>query len=332
MIQQPGVLALLATSALVAAFLGLAAGFGLRILRRWDLRSGSDLQLALERETYLVSTLVAFALAAEVVSLFLFVFTADGLHGRFAGAMCAAGTLNAAPGGYATLLLKIADCLLAGVWLILNHADTRGYDYPLIRVKYALLLVLAPLVWIEAFLAFRYFTGLKAEVITSCCGSLFSQGQGGLAGDLAGLPERTAMAVLAAALAALFLAGGVFLRTRRGGHAFGLLSGLAFLAGAASLVSFVSVYIYELPTHHCPFCFLQAEYGHVGYLLYGTLLGGGISGLGTGALMPFRRRASLAGLLPHLQRRLVLAALLCFGVFALVVAYHVGASSLRLDP
>jgi hypothetical protein len=330
MIQQPGVLALLATSALVAVFLGLAAGFGLRILRRWDLRSGSDLQLALERETYLVSTLVAFALAAELVSLFLFVFTADGLHGRIAGAMCAAGVLNAAPGGYATLLLKVAGCLLAGVWLILNHADTRGYDHPLIRVKYALLLVLAPLVWIEAFLAFRYFTGLKAEVITSCCGSLFSQGQAGLGGDLAGLPERTAMAVLAAALAALFVAGGVFLRTRRGGHVFALFGALAFLAGTASLVSFVSVYIYELPTHHCPFCFLQAEYGRVGYLLYGTLLGGGITGLGTGALMPFRRRASLAGLLPALQRRLVLAALLCFGLFALVVAYRVGVSFLRL--
>lgn len=332
MIQQPGVLALLATSVLVAAFLGLAAGFGLRILRHWDLSSGSDLQLALERETYLVSTLVVFALAAEVVSLLLFVFTADGLHGRFTGAMCAAGVLLAAPGGYATLLLKVGDCLLAGVWLILNHADTRGYDYPLIRAKYSLLLLLTPLVWIEAFLALRYFTGLKAEVITSCCGSLFSQGQGGLAGDLSAWPERAAMAVLAATLAALFIAGGVFLRTRRGGYAFGLLSGLAFLAGSASLVSFVSVYIYELPTHHCPFCFLQAEYGHVGYLLYGTLLGGGITGLGVAALWPFRRRNSLAGVLPDLQRRLVLAAMVCFGLFALVVAYRVGTSSLRLDP
>lgn len=332
MIQQPGVLALLATSVLVAVFLGLAGGFGLRILRHWDLSSGSDLQLALERETYLVSTLVAFALTAEVVSLLLFVFTANGLHGRFTGAMCAAGVLQAAPGGYATLLLKVADCLLAGIWLILNHADTRGYDYPLIRAKYGLLLVLTPLVWIEAFLTLRYFIGLKAEVITSCCGSLFSQGQGGLAGDLAGLPERTAMAALAATLAALFIAGGVFLRTRRGGYAFGLFSGLAFLAGSASLVSFVSVYIYELPTHHCPFCFLQAEYGYVGYLLYGTLLGGGITGLGVAALGPFRRRNSLAGVLPDLQRRLVLAALVSFGLFALVVAYRVGTSSLRLEP
>jgi len=329
-IQHPGVLSLLAASALVAGLLALAAGFGLRILLRWDLRSGSDLQLALERETYLVSTLVAFALGTEILSLFLFIFTADNLHGLFAGAMCAAGTLNAAPGGYATLLLKVADCLLAGLWLILNHADTRGYDYPLIRIKYAFLLVLAPLVLAEGLLTYRYFGGLKADVITSCCGSLFSQGRGDLAGDLASWPEGRVMGILAGVLGATFLEGIVFLRTRRGGYLFAGLSGLAFLAGAASLVSFISVYIYELPTHHCPFCFLQAEYGHVGYFLYGTLLGGGITGLGVGALMPFRTHLSLAQAVPALQRRLTQATLLLFGLFALLVAYRVWTSALRL--
>jgi len=41
-----------------------------------------------------------------------------------------------------------------------------------------------------------------------------------------------------------------------------------------AILSFISVYFYELPTHHCPFCILQKEYGYVGYPLYLTLFGG----------------------------------------------------------
>ena len=55
--------------------------------------------------------------------------------------MCAAGTLNVNAYGYPTLVLKVLNCLLAGIWLILNHADNRADDYPLIRKKYALLLL-----------------------------------------------------------------------------------------------------------------------------------------------------------------------------------------------
>ena len=51
-----------------------------------------------------------------------------------------------------------------------------------------------------------------------------------------------------------------------------------------SLIVFFSTYVYELPTHHCPFCLLQKEYYGVGYLLYTTLFIGTFSGMG-GALL-----------------------------------------------
>ena len=41
-----------------------------------------------------------------------------------------------------------------------------------------------------------------------------------------------------------------------------------------SIVYFFGTYIYELPTHRCPFCMLQAEYFYVGYLLWGLLFMG----------------------------------------------------------
>jgi hypothetical protein len=31
---------------------------------------------------------------------------------------------------------------------------------------------------------------------------------------------------------------------------------------------FFGTYIYELPTHHCPFCMLQKEYNYIGYIIY----------------------------------------------------------------
>jgi hypothetical protein len=87
----------------------------------------------------------------------------------------------------------------------------------------------------------------------------------------------------------------------------------------AALISFISLYYYELPTHHCPFCILQGEYHYVGYLIYATLLGGGIASAGTWALTPFRFAPSLQESLPRIQRRLAGTALLLYWFFTVVV-------------
>jgi disulfide bond formation protein DsbB len=49
---------------------------------------------------------------------------------------------------------------------------------------------------------------------------------------------------------------------------FSLLGVVFLVVAIISLILFFGIYIYELPTHHCPFCFLQKEYNYVGYLLY----------------------------------------------------------------
>ena len=330
MIQHPGILALLLASALVSVLVATAAGLGWRILRHWEPTSGSEGQLELERRTYLVSALVALALGIEVLSLFLFIFTADGLHAQFVGAMCAAGSLTAAPHGFTALGLKVLACLAAGTWIVLHRADLRGHDFPLIRPKYALLLGLAPLILAEAGLQTRYLTALQADVMTSCCGSLFGQGRQGLVADLAGLPPALAQPLFWGTLAAYGLAGAWFLRRGRGARAFAAL-GLAFFAVAiVALVSFFGLYIYALPTHHCPFCLLHGEYGFVGYPLYACLLGGAIAALGVGALAPFRSVPSLAPSLPRLQRRLAWTALALAAAFSLTVGIWALLSPLRL--
>ncbi|MDA3908863.1 MAG: hypothetical protein PF437_07225, partial [Sulfurimonas sp.] len=49
-----------------------------------------------------------------------------------------------------------------------------------------------------------------------------------------------------------------------------------------TLIVFFVTYIYELPSHHCPFCFLQSDYYFVGYIIYTLLFMGTFYGLVVG--------------------------------------------------
>jgi hypothetical protein len=330
MIQHPAILALSIAALLTCFMLIYAARYGTRILEKWDLHSGSELQLDLERRTYLISVILSYMLVFQILSLFLYIFTADNLHSQFTGAMCAAGSLGVNSYGYTVLILKIVNCLLAGVWLIINHVDTRGYDYPLIKTKYGLLNVLAPLILLEAVLQFAYFLNLKADVITSCCGSLFSTDKHSIAGEIAGLPHGPMQLAFFGMMAVTASVGIFFYLRGKGGGFFSFFSSLAFIIAAASLVSFICLYFYELPSHHCPFCILQKEYGYIGYALYATLLGGAISGLGVGALMPFISHPSLSRVIPPIQRRLTLVTLVLYLLFTLIVSWRMVFTSFRL--
>jgi len=326
MITNPAVIALLLSSLLISGMMVYASYFGVQVLRYWDLNSGSDRQLALERRTYLISTILALVLAFQTASIFLFVHTADSLHQQFVGAMCAAGVLLVNDYGYPALILKVAIFLLAGLWLIVNHVDNLGHDYPLIRKKYFFLLVLTPLILAEMVVQGSFFFGLEPDVITSCCGSLFGQGGETVASEIASLPLVPGVTIFAVSLILTLGSGFIYYRTGRGAWLFGGLSGINFLILLVSLISFISLYFYELPTHHCPFCILQREYGYVGYPLYLTMLGSAVCGLGVGVLQPFRRVKSLAQVLPRFQRRLALAALLQLLLFAAIVLVKIYAT------
>ena len=114
MILHPGILALLLGSAMVLVLMILSSWTALQVLRRWDPDQADERQLSLERRTYLVSTLVHYALGFTVLSLPLFLYTLDDLHPLFTGAMCATGSLNANPIGWLALFAKLLLVLLAG--------------------------------------------------------------------------------------------------------------------------------------------------------------------------------------------------------------------------
>ncbi|MCE1237845.1 MAG: hypothetical protein LWW93_15955 [Hyphomicrobiales bacterium] len=268
MIFHPPILALIGASGLSAVVLGGAGLFAGRLLAGWDPTNGSERQIGLEKTTHLVSTVVAFVLTLEAASLVLFAFNADRMAPLFVGAMCAVGTLNASVWGFPTLWAKIAVFFAAFVWLAVDRVDLRARDWALIRPKYAGLLILAPLVLAEAGFELAYFLDLKADTITSCCGKLFGEDKPALGGDLAALDPRVALWALGAALVAAIGLGFGARRRRWAAVALGPVALAAFGVAIAAVISAIAPYVYEQPHHHCPFCILKREYGHVGFALY----------------------------------------------------------------
>jgi hypothetical protein len=193
-----------------------------------------------------------------------------------------------------------------------------------------MLLGLAPLVVLEAALQAAYFVDLKPAVITSCSGSLFAEGGRGFGGGLADLPLVATSVALAVLLTGAVAASLRLWRTGRGAAVAGVLAAVSLPVALAAVVAVVSPYVYELPTHHCPFCILQKEYHWLGYPLYATLLLGAVAGMGAGVLQPFHRVTSLTAAVPAMQRRLGGVAWVLLLSFAALAAWKVAASGLRM--
>jgi hypothetical protein len=329
MIQTP-VLALHLADLLTLLLLIPAGLFALQLLRHWNPESGHARQLRLEKRTYLVGAVLGLVFLAQILMLPLFVHTVDRMSVQIVGAMCAVGTLSANAWGFPALQARIALFFLAAAWLVLHHMDTRAPDYPLTRAKYALLLAILPLAVLTAILQLIYFARLDPDIITSCCGSLFSQGTASVAAHMAGLPVAPMMILLYVTMALAMLSGVVYLRWRRGLLLFGALSTLAFPVAIAGIIAFVSLYVYEHPLHHCPFCLLQPEYGRIGYALYLPLFMATALGLGLGLTAALAQRDSVRRVLSHSAPPLVMTAGIGLLVFTALTAWLSWRSNLLL--
>ena len=330
MLLNPAIMALILVSIVVTMMLLLAGGFAIQVVRHWDIDSGSERQLVLERRTYLISTLVTWAFAAELISLLLFVYNAEAMSSQFVGAMCATGVLNVNEWGWPTLLVKMAVFFIGAVWLILNSLDNKAYDYPLVRLKYLLLLLIVPLVLTEVVFQLRHFLNMDPDVITSCCGALFSADAEGVAAEISGVKPRTAMLALYGT-GILVVATGIWYGvTKRGGSLFAVSGAAAFVMALVAIVSFVSLYVYEHPHHHCPFCILKAGHNYIGYLFYIPLFAATALALGVGAVSPWRVVPSLTTVVERDAGRRAWLATALFGLFYLVATWAVVSSNLRM--
>ncbi len=330
MILDPTVMALLLSGSFAMAVVSLGGGFAFHVLRHWDPASGHARQIAMEKVTYLVATAIKLVLVVQMVALILFVHKADRMAVLFTGAMCALGTLRVNAYGMPAFLWQIAVFFAAGLWLIVNAADNAGRHYPFTRLKYGLLLFLAPSILVAGYLTWRYFLALDPNVITSCCSKLFAPDGEGLQADLAAMDPKLALWGLFGGFGLIVTLALWAWRQRWGAAAFGFGGLVYFVFAIVAVISAVSPYIYEAPTHHCPFCILKPEYGFIGYGLYLPLFAAAVLALGLFvlALWPAPR-----DYLPELRRRLKAMTFLStafFTLFILLVLFAIATSHLIL--
>ncbi len=236
------------------------------LVKRWNFDAFTTEQFRLENRSYLVMTIIFFALVLKIVLLPYFVYTIDSLSDLVPGAMCGAGVIKANAYGNPLLALKIGILFLSGLWLSVNDLDLNAKYYPYFRLKSWFFLLLFVLVSVEFALDILYFTHIETTKPVTCCSVIFGQTEGRNPLPL-GLdtPKLLLLFYLLFTLIVLTLLAEVSLMV--------ILSSLLFIVvGYYAVVDFFGTYIYQLPTHKCPFCMMQGHYYYVGYAVWGLLL------------------------------------------------------------
>jgi hypothetical protein len=322
MILHPWILGLIiGHSALLLVFsLGFINAW--QIFRGWDYNSTEEKQFLLEKKTYLVSTVMNFALFIQILMLFLFEMTADELANVLPGAMCAVGTLSSNSYGFPLLDLKIVSFFAYFIWLMINYLDNQIETYPLVRKKYLGLMLIYPLAVVETILLIMFAFDLDPSVITSCCGSVYNEGAEGLGASLAGASAGFVLPLFFGIVILLLLNRFVFKRWFAVKEWFGNFLEFPlwiafFISAIVVTISFISTYVYEMLSHKCPFCFMGAEYRYYGVPLYFCLFVATATGMTGGLLETIKRPETLAQKARLLQKKM--NAVSFWGMLAFVV-------------
>ena len=248
----------------ILLFIAFISTIGL--LKKWDFDLFTTQQFTLENRSYLVMTIIFFVMLLKVLLLPYFVYTIDTLSVLIPGAMCGAGVIKANEYGNPLLSLKIIILFLSALWLSLNSIDLKAKNYPYVKLKSWFFLIIFALLSVEFVLDILYFTNIETTNPVSCCSVIFGQ-----TGGANGLPFGLDITKLLILFYLIFTL--IILTTLAKMAIMSILSSILFaIIAYYSVVNFFGTYIYELPTHLCPFCMLQDHYYYVGYLIWGLLL------------------------------------------------------------
>jgi hypothetical protein len=300
----------------------------IRILRFWAPGEDSRMQIRLENEIWLSSTLIEYGVFFQLFSLTLLVLAADSFAHLLPGAMCATGSFLANEYGMPALGFKLLTVFFLGFWLLIHRLDVCSPYYSLVRLKYIYLLLLCPWLLADTVLQTLYLYDLQPDIITSCCGVIFKKSEASLLGLSSEMASGISVVIFfcfCMVLLLIALLGGRkrLSLSRKRWYVFLLAGGSLVLypSGLWMVITFVSPYVYAMPHHRCPFCLLHPEYHFIGYPLFFSLGLAVFGGAGSGLVECFRNRKGLAVDVDRFQRGLRLVtifSLLLFLFLALI--------------
>lgn len=278
----PEILTLYILNALFVAFAFIAFVLSVQIILKWDSNATTPLQYSLEKKSYLGSTIIKYVFYVKLPLFMFFIFTLDKISFILPGAMCGAGVVNSSD--YATILLflKLINLYLFAYWLVLDAQDMMDETQAYLKKKFVVFTALFASLIVEVILEGVTFNAIDVKSVVDCCGEIFSNNDDTYLSSALNLSPEVLLSLFYSNFILM-----VLVSVKKNSYVFALLNLLFIVISLLSLVAFFGTYVYELPTHHCPFCFLQHEYGYVGYFLYGFLFVGTFNGLVVG-FVPFK--------------------------------------------
>ena len=261
--------------------LSIAFYFSLSIIKNWDFNKTTNKQYKLEKTSYLVILIISFTLIVKIVLFPYFAYSLDNLSNIVPGAMCAAGIVGANEFGQINLALKILILFFIGVWLIINSLDLKEKTYPFTKKKYFLYIFIFILSIIELFLDFSFLDNISTKEPVMCCSVIFGVNNTG-----SKIPFDLSIFNLLIVFYLLYILTTI-LSLQKSSFINLIINFMFLYIGYYAVTYFFSTYIYQLPTHQCPFCMLQKEYDFIGYFIWGTLFLGTFFGVSSFILKTF---------------------------------------------
>jgi len=274
MILSPEILTIYILNFLFFVFGLIALNLSVKIYLKYDKNSSEPIQYTLERQSYLASTIIKYIFIVKVPLFLFFIFTLDKLSNVLSGAMCGAGVLDATDYGTMLITLKVLNIYLFALWLVLNTEDVKHENQPYIKIKFALFIVLFALFLSEILIESYTFYNFEIDKLVSCCGTLYSSTSDSIVSNIFAIDNKILVSIFYANFALI-----TFAYVFKSKYMYAISNLLFIVVSIVSLIMFFGTYIYELPSHHCPFCYLQSDYYYIGYLLYALLFMGTFNGI-----------------------------------------------------
>lgn len=261
------------TQIVLFVLLFIAFYFSVFIIKNWDYNKTTSYQYKLEKKSYLIILIIFFTLIVKIFLMPYFSYSIDNLSHIIPGAMCAAGVIKANNYGEILLGLKLLILFFIGIWLIINSLDLKEKTYPYTKQKFAFYIFIFILIILETTLDILYLSNISTKEPVMCCSVIFGSNAVGNK-----IPFNLSISMLIGLFYLTFLLT-IFSNIQKQKFINFIINTFFLYISYYAMTYFFSTYIYQLPTHQCPFCMLQKEYFFVGYLIWTTLFLGTFFGI-----------------------------------------------------
>ena len=265
-------------------FMLLSVAFyqSLLLLKNYKANATDAAQYRLEKKSNLVITIISISIIVKFMLLPFFIHTLDVLANIVPGAMCGAGVIGSNEFGEVALFIKIIIVLLSLLWFRLNTHDEKTKNQPYFKIKLLFFIFIYALIVLEIILELKFFTNISTESPVLCCSVIYTDTT-----DINPLPLNISILQLLYTFYGLYLSI-LLVNYYKKRYVLAVVTLLFSYISYYAIVYFFGTYIYELPTHKCPFCMLQSDYNFIGYAIFFSLFFATFYAL-SAALFSFRK-------------------------------------------